>query len=159
MAQGMAILDQSLLDEVFIEPMRPADLEAVMAIEHASYTTPWTANGVLTEIERQITTSLVARRGAQLAGYVFFWIIAGEAHLLNLAVAPELRGRGVGGILLGYMIELCRERRAREAYLEVRVGNAAARALYEKYGFVMTGRRKNYYQEDHEDALTMARSI
>ncbi|HET7041544.1 MAG TPA: ribosomal protein S18-alanine N-acetyltransferase, partial [Gemmatimonadales bacterium] len=92
-----------------------------------------------------------------LAGYTFCREIAGEAELLNLAVAPTARREGIGGRLLAAALAWADGRGARETFLEVRASNQAAIALYERVGFRAVGRRPDYYQHPAEDAILYRR--
>lgn len=97
---------------------------------------------------REISTS-------QLVGYVCLWIVAQEAHVLNLAVHPQRRQRGIGGRLLRYVIDLSRESGVREITLEVRRSNYRAISLYRNLRFQPMGIRRRYYSDTGEDALIM----
>jgi ribosomal-protein-alanine N-acetyltransferase len=91
----------------------------------------------------------------QVAGYCGFWLILDEAHITNIAVHPEFRGKGYGKRLLQYVMERARRLGALKMTLEVRVSNHVAQSLYEKMGFVRSGVRKGYYTDNKEDALIM----
>lgn len=139
-----------------IEAMRLGDLGAVQAIERASFTTPWPAHAYRSELEtNRLAHYLVARVGDEVAAYAGMWLMVDEAHITTFAVAPKWRRRRIGERLLLAMLDLARDRHAREATLEVRLSNLAARRLYEKYGFRPVGLRPRYYSDDNEDALIM----
>jgi len=148
-----------LQDRVVIQPMQDSDLDQVLFIEESSYRQPWTRAGFKTELERFCSVCLVMREVDQVVGYLIFWEIREEIHVLNLAIRPDRRQQGLARLLLEYMFDWGRERGVRRVFLEVRVLNHSARKLYERVGFVMTGRRKNYYAEENEDALVMARNL
>ena len=95
----------------------------------------------------------------QVVGYGGFWFIVDEAHISTIAVHPDWRGQGVGEILFVSMLEQALDLQAVTATLEVRVTNAAAQALYRKYEFEQTGRRKRYYRDNGEDALLMTAEL
>lgn len=136
--------------------MRMADLPEVEAIERASFTTPWPPNAYRSELsENRLASYLVARIGDRVVGYAGMWLMVDEAHITTFAVHPSWRRRRIGERLLLAMLDLAATRRAREATLEVRVSNLAARRLYEKYGFRPVGVRPRYYSDDGEDALVM----
>ena len=95
--------------------------------------------------------------GKQLViGFAGFWIIAGEAHITNIAVRELCRRQGIGELLLISIIELATELNAQLITLEVRASNAAAQSLYYKYGFSQVGLRRGYYSDDREDATLMS---
>ncbi|MEW5721599.1 MAG: ribosomal protein S18-alanine N-acetyltransferase [Thermodesulfobacteriota bacterium] len=148
-----------LLERVTIEPMGVWDLEQVAQIEKASFRRPWPTSGFQVELERGPAVCLVARDGTLVCGYLIFWVIVPEIHILNLAVRPLYRRQGLATLLLEYLFEYGRERGVTEVFLEVRPSNAAAQALYDRLGFRVTGRRRNYYAEDKEDAILMGRRL
>jgi ribosomal-protein-alanine N-acetyltransferase len=136
--------------------MRFTDLEAVQDIERASFTTPWPPHAYRSELEsNRLATYLVVRAGDEVVAYAGMWLMVDEAHLTTFAVHPAWRRRRVGERLLVALLDLAVARRAREATLEVRLSNLAARRLYEKYGFRPVGLRPRYYSDDGEDALIM----
>lgn len=143
------------LDRVTIEPMTYWDLEQVTAIERAAFRRPWKPGGFRTEMERKPSICLVLRDGFTVLGYLIFWVIPPEIHILNIAVHSRARGRGLGSLLMDYLTEYARESKIELIHLEVRPSNAPAIALYKRSGFQLVGRRKNYYVEDKEDALLM----
>jgi ribosomal-protein-alanine N-acetyltransferase len=144
-----------LFADLAFDPMDPLDLAQVLAIERASFRRPWTLEGFRTELNREPAVCRVARRGIMVLGYVIFWLIPPEIHVLNVAVRPDLRGRGLGRRLVDHMLEWGRTHQVEDVFLEVRPSNEPARELYEKVGFVTTGIRRGYYAEDNEDALVM----
>ena len=154
--------DESVPD-VRIEPMRAADLEAVLQIERASFHTPWSRQAFVHELERNRVAGLWVARGARagepraagVVGYLCLWAVADEVHVTNLAVHPEWRGEGIGRLLLGTLLAYHRGQGARRAFLEVRPENAEARRLYEGLGFQEVGRRRGYYVDTGEDALLL----
>jgi ribosomal-protein-alanine N-acetyltransferase len=132
------------------------DLPAVQAIEQASFTSPWPADAYRNEIlGNRMATYLVARSGGDLVGFAGTWLMVDEAHITTFAVHPAWRRQGIGERLLLTVLDVAIARHAREATLEVRLSNVAARRLYEKYGFRPVGLRPRYYTDDGEDALIM----
>jgi ribosomal-protein-alanine N-acetyltransferase len=148
-----------LIERVTVEPMTYWDLEQVASIERASFHRPWQPGGFRTELERKPARCLVVRDGATVLGYLIFWHIPPEIHILNIAIKPDFRGRGLAQLLLDYMFEYGRETGVEEVFLEVRPSNQEAQTLYQGAGFQITGCRKNYYSEDHEDAILMTRRL
>jgi ribosomal-protein-alanine N-acetyltransferase len=149
--------------ELRIEPMRSADLDEVLEIERASFSTPWSREAFRHELERnRVADCWVARKApapgrppGPVIGYACLWVVADEVHVTNLAVAPAHRGRGIGGRLLATLLVHHRARGAARAFLEVRPGNAEARRLYARLGFREVGRRRGYYIDTGEDALLL----
>jgi ribosomal-protein-alanine N-acetyltransferase len=149
-----------------IEPMCEHDLLEVVEIEESTGLSQWGWEAYRAELEKPEALMLVARRlapeeqsGRHLSGYIAARITAGELHVNNIGVWPEARRRGVGGALLGTVLELAARRGAHEAILEVRASNLPARAMYERLGFEVVGERKRYYKGPVEDAKIMTRRL
>jgi len=139
-----------------VDPMTVDDLAAVQDIERRSFLTPWPSHAYRTELEtNRLATYLVARFQGRLVGYGGMWVMVDEAHVTTFAVDPDFRRRGIGERILLALLDVAHARNAREATLEVRLSNIAARRLYEKYGFRPVGLRPRYYSDDKEDALIM----
>lgn len=151
--------ENKFLVTVQFEPMSLDDLNRVMEIECATYSHPWSKKSMQDELDRNFALCRVARINNQVKGYLIAWLIRGEIHLLNLALDPDVKRLGLGGLFLKYLFDWGRKNGAAQVFLEVRESNLPARRLYEKTGFVMIGRRINYYPEEKEDAITMARCI
>ena len=142
--------------KLIIEPMRLDDLEAVHRIELSSFSSPWPPNAYRSELEtNRLASYLVARVDGEIVAYGGMWLMVDEAHITTFAVHPAWRRQRVGERLLLAFLDLAVARHAREATLEVRLSNIAARRLYEKYGFRPVGLRPRYYSDDGEDALIM----
>jgi ribosomal-protein-alanine N-acetyltransferase len=147
-----------------IEPMCAKDLQAVLAIEHASFSLPWTEDMFLQDLARgDLAEILVARspeagEPAPITGFLCYWVVQDEMHINNLAVDPRWRRRGIAMALLRAGLDRARGRGARHAFLEVRASNVAAQALYRRAGFRAAGTRRRYYSHPVEDAVIMRRS-
>ena len=140
--------------------MRPSDLDGVMAIEEVSFPTPWSRAMFIEDFPRSFSDTLVAAgTDDEVLGYAVCWTIEGESHLLNIAVHPERRGRGVGRALLSECIRRAALAGASLIYLEVRAGNEAAQRLYLSMGFAFRGIRKGYYTDTAEDAVVFDREV
>lgn len=146
-----------LKDEPKLAAMAEADLDAVLAIETAIYTHPWT-RGNFADSLRAGYRCCTWRLCGELLGYFVMLAAAGEAHLLNLSVAATAQRRGHGTALLREAMRLARELGARHMYLEVRPSNAAGQALYRRFGFRRIAMRRGYYpaREGREDALVLS---
>lgn len=153
-------------DQLVLRMMRGDDVPAVMAIEKASFEAGWPA----TAFERELTHNQMARYivaeqvsdgGAVggIAGFGGLWLMVDEAHVVTVAVPPQLRGRGIGRLLVHGLIELARDSAMAVATLECRVSNSVARQLYAGYGFYEVGLRKRYYSDNQEDALIMTTEV
>ncbi len=140
--------------------MGPSDLDGVMAIEEVSFPTPWSRGMFLEDFPRDFSDTLVAAGTDDVVlGYAVCWTIAGESHLLNIAVHPARRGQGIGRTLLSECIHRAARARASLIFLEVRAGNEAAQRLYRSMGFVFRGIRKGYYTDTGEDAVILDREV
>jgi ribosomal-protein-alanine N-acetyltransferase len=136
--------------------MTLADLPSVHAIERASFFPPWPDDAYRNELTtNKLATYVVARLDGVVVGFGGIWIMVDEAHITTFAVDPAWRRRSIGQRLLVALLDVSVARRAREATLEVRLSNVAARRLYEKYGFRPVGVRPRYYSDNGEDALIM----
>ena len=143
--------------------MTEHDLLEVVEIEERSGLSRWGWSAYYAELQGQNGLMFVARvvkpleqpQSYNLAGYIVARLTAGEVHINNVAIRDEFRRQGLGCQLLNRILEEGRKREAEAAFLEVRSGNAAAQALYERCGFELLGRRRNYYSDPTEDALTM----
>ncbi|MDI6901298.1 MAG: tRNA (adenosine(37)-N6)-threonylcarbamoyltransferase complex transferase subunit TsaD [Anaerosomatales bacterium] len=142
---------------VRLRPMTPADLPAVLAIERASFSAPWSERLFAEELERTAIDRawIVAERDGAIIGYGGLMVLGPEAHVMNLAVVESARGSGVARELALELMAIAVARGARRLTLEVRERNAAARRLYESLGFTQAGTRPGYYADTGEDALIM----
>lgn len=143
-----------------IRPMRRADLDAVMAIEHEAYPFPWSL-GIFKDCLRVGYRCLVLTERERVCGYSVFSVAVDEAHLLNLCIAGSDRRRGLASLVLEHVMADMALAGADRVYLEVRPSNRAAVRLYAYHGFRKVGRRPGYYPDDEgrEDALVMVRHL
>ncbi|RAU43708.1 MULTISPECIES: ribosomal protein S18-alanine N-acetyltransferase [unclassified Pseudomonas] len=143
-------------DAVTFRRMTEADLDAVLKIEYAAFSHPWT-RGIFLDGLKSYEIWLMFE-GNQQVGHGVINVIIDEAHLLNITVKPESQGRGLGWLLLDKLMKRAFELNGRECFLELRASNQSAYRLYERYGFNEVGRRRDYYPATggREDALVMA---
>ena len=147
----------SPLPEVKIRHGNMDDLPDVVRIENASFSSPWSEISLREELTgRPGTILLIVEWNGRVAGYAGAWVFAGEAHVCTIAVDPELRGHGLGELLLLALLQQALARRVEYSVLEYRVSNMPAAKLYEKLGFSYVHRRKRYYQDNDEDAIVAA---
>jgi ribosomal-protein-alanine N-acetyltransferase len=150
----------SALADWIIEPLATeSDLDAVLAIEEASFTNPWTREMYLAELEnRGVSFCFLARNAdRQVVGFCSFWRVVDELHINNLAVLPQHRRGGAATALLQHVFREGARLGAARATLEVRRSNEAARILYERFGFSVAGTRRAYYSKPVEDAIVLWR--
>ena len=137
--------------------MTTDDIDAVLIREELIFSDPWPRSAFVDVIEEKTWAGLVAEIDGTLVGYACFLIVDVEAHLANIAVAPEYRRKSVAKLLLERILIAVRDRRCEFILLEVRPSNTEALAFYEKYGFQVLYRRPNYYRRPAEEALVMVR--
>jgi ribosomal-protein-alanine N-acetyltransferase len=145
---------------VRIRPGEPADLPAIDRIERASFADPWSQPVLLQELlASALRWPIVVEWENAVAGYLMAWRSADQLHILNIAVDPRLRRRGLGAALLDAALAEARRCGLVEVTLEVRRGNLSALALYRRYGFTQVGERPGYYPDTGEDALILTLSL
>ncbi len=138
-----------------IRPARPADVAAIALLERRCFSDPWSAEAFGAVMRTPGTHVALAEAEGALVAYFVGRTVAGEAEILNLAVALESRRAGVAAALLADGLRALHAAGAREVFLEVRAGNTAAIALYQRHGFRQVGRRARYYSRPVEDALVL----
>lgn len=141
--------------DIIVRNMETDDLDGVLAIERASFPTPWSENMFIEEIHSSLCCDLVAEQNGRLAGYISFIVIPGETQLRNIAVREDVRRCKIASKLMDEMFRISFEKGAKRCSLEVRKSNHSALSMYKKFGFVISGVRPDYYSDTHEDALIM----
>ena len=144
--------------KIKVRPMTEADLDRVLDIETASFPAPWKREHFVAELEARHSFPYVAESDDGIVGYVCLMSLFEEAQILDIAVDPRQRGRGIARMLLEHAISFAQEKGAEVLALEVRASNNAAITLYENCGFVKTGLRQKYY-EGREDAVLMEKRL
>jgi [ribosomal protein S18]-alanine N-acetyltransferase len=144
-----------------LRPAVESDLNQIVQIERDSFADPWTEDSFrrLLGGYSAIFHVIGYPPDKKIAGYVIAFSVGEDAELLNVAVEPTFRGRGLAGQMLDAVLIELSGRGVRNAFLEVRESNRAARALYDSRGFTEIGRRRNYYRRPAEDALVMRRTL
>ena len=140
---------------VRIEELKPYDLDEIIAIEQVSFPTPWPRQVFDMELRSSKSYKRVSKINGTVVGYIIAWKIYDEVHILNLAVHPEHRRKGIGRGLLTDCLGHFSDKGIKSAILEVRVRNKNAINLYETAGFRSIGLRRKYYSDTGEDALVM----
>lgn len=138
-----------------VERMTAAQLDGVCALENACFVHPWSRQSLQESLENDNALFFAATENGEVIGYIGMSYVLDEGYLYNVAVAPHYRRRGVGSALIRTLVTWCKKENFAFLTLEVRQGNAAARSLYEAFGFVKVGERKNYYTEPTENAVLM----
>lgn len=150
----------SVTHGLVVEPASFADLDDIMAIEHASFSAPWSREAFAAEFNGNAFSHLLVARltttaDSRLAGYCCFWIVFEEVRILNFAVGHEHRRQGIGTQLLSDALTIGSREGATRALLEVRSSNVDAQVFYQRFGFRPYGRRTAYYTNPVEDAILM----
>ena len=135
------------------EALGADDITGVMGLERMCFRTHWTREQFLLGLQRRAFRILGVREREVLVAYAAFSIIAGEMEIMNIAVHPFYRRKGLAKRLLADVLAVCRDEGVLQGFLEVRRSNAGAIDLYGKFGFIQVGTRTNYYPDNHEDAL------
>jgi len=135
----------------------PADLDAVAALEAASFTNPWTRDMLERELRQPNVARIYVLRTAShpVAAFCACWFVYDEVHINIVAVEPDLRRQGLATMLMRHLLAEAAREGARRALLEVRRSNEPALRLYEALGFIVAGVRRNYYTHPDEDALVL----
>ncbi|MCI6692295.1 MULTISPECIES: ribosomal protein S18-alanine N-acetyltransferase [unclassified Clostridium] len=141
--------------------MTNKDVNGVFNISNACFSMPWSIESIEGEINNPLAKYIVARDEDSnlVVGFVGIWIVVGEGSITNIAVHPDYRKQGIGAKLLESLINLCTHLDCSLINLEVRASNYPAQNLYEKYGFVVDGLRKGYYEDNKEDAILMTKYL
>ena len=146
-------------EPIKLDLMKREDIDQVLAIEQASFSMPWSRNLFLSEFRSPIISNLIVALAdvseRTVFGFTVFWLVEDEMHILNLAVKPEFRRKGIARRLVLAALKRGHDKGAKRAFLEVRVSNVAAQKLYSNLGFSGIGVRRDYYDSPIEDAVLM----
>ena len=140
---------------MILEKMNASHVAQIAQLEKICFSDPWSERSVASELENKLSCWLVAMEGEQVAGYIGSQTVCGETDMMNVAVHPDHRRKGIAEALILALIAELKTMESHCLTLEVRASNAPAIALYEKLGFSEIGRRKNYYRNPREDALIL----
>jgi len=135
--------------------MAQDDIDQVVQVEENSFNNPWSKQSFCEEAANPVAYYLLSLTAGEIIGYVGVWFILDEAHITNVAVLPEYRKQGIGGQMMREILRIAKNNGAVAMTLEVRPSNVSALALYNKLGFVSEGIRKQYYEDNGEDAIIM----
>ena len=140
-------------------PMTAALVGEVALLEQICFSDPWSREALAAELNEPTSAWLVAVEGKRPVGYIGLRIVEDEGEIVNLAVSPGWRKKGVGAALLGTVLDFAAFQGVQKVWLEVRESNTAARKLYEKAGFAAVGKREKYYSAPVEDAVMMMKEL
>lgn len=138
-----------------IDRMRKQDAESLAELDKLCFAVPWSKKSFEEEAENDLAVYFIARENEKIIGYGGVWKVSGEGQITNIAVHPEYRKRKIASAILECIIEECNDTYG--IILEVRESNMPAIGLYEKYGFIKAGIRKNFYHSPEENGITMVR--
>ncbi len=140
---------------IVITEMTKDHVRAIADLEKLCFSDPWPVAGIEPELKNPLSYWLVALDGERVAGYIGSQSVCGEADMMNVAVSPDYRRRGIAQRLIEGLVAGLKEKAITSLSLEVRASNGPAIALYDKLDFVQVGRRPNYYRNPKEDALIL----
>ncbi|TXL65614.1 ribosomal-protein-alanine N-acetyltransferase [Cerasibacillus terrae] len=144
------------MDKLVIRKMEETDIEPILEVEAASFPDPWSKDILYQEIvKNSFAHYYVMLMDEKYIGYVGLWIVMDDAQITNIAILPAYRGRKLGEKLFDFAVKQAIQLGVRRLSLEVRVSNIAAQRMYQKFGLVPGGIRKNYYKNNQEDAIVM----
>ena len=135
--------------------MTQSHVSQVAQLEAQCFSMPWSENAIGGELTNPLALWVVAVEDGTVAGYIGSQSVMGEADMMNLAVHPEYRRRGIGRALVQTLVSMLWSKGVTSLTLEVRASNESAIALYTQLGFTQVGRRPNYYKNPREDALIL----
>ena len=140
---------------MILEKMHPSHVAQIAELEKICFSDPWSERSIASELDNKLAFWLVATEGENVAGYIGSQTVMDETDMMNVAVHPDFRRRGIAEALVNGLVDALKTQGSHCLTLEVRASNAPAIALYEKLGFSEIGRRKNYYRNPREDALIL----
>ena len=140
---------------MILEKMNPAHVAQIAELEKICFSDPWSERSIASELDNKLAFWLVATEGETVAGYIGSQTVMDETDMMNVAVHPDFRRKGIAEALVNALVDHLKKIGSHCLTLEVRASNAPAISLYEKLGFAEIGRRKNYYRNPREDALIL----
>lgn len=140
-----------------IIPMNESHVAQVAALEKQCFSDPWSENSVASELENPLSLWLIAEEDGAVCGYVGSQTVLDETDMMNIAVHPDCRRKGIAAALITELVSRLKARGSRVLRLEVRESNFSAITLYEALGFTQLGLRKNYYRNPKENALILGK--
>ncbi len=134
------------------------DVDGIFLVETETFSVPWSKESIAHDLEDTERTLylIMEDEEEQIIGYAGAWLVADEGQITNIAIRPQFRREGYGGVLVRSLLKEIWKRGMTEIFLEVRISNIAALTLYRRLGFTVKGIRKNYYSDPQEDAYIMS---
>ena len=143
------------MTDFLIEKMSPSHVGEIARLEKECFSTPWSEDGLKSELNNAFARFFVATYAGEIAGYVGAHNVLGEVYITNVAVFEKFRRKGVAKKLIDALLESAKAENGNFVTLEVRKSNIPAVSLYEKCGFEKVGERKNFYEKPRENAVLM----
>jgi len=140
---------------MIITNMNQSHVTQVAEMEKLCFSDPWSERSIASELDNPLSLWLVAEENGKVLGYVGSQTVIDESDMMNIAVHPDCRRRGIANALITQLIEGLKKKGSRMLTLEVRTSNTSAISLYSGFGFAQVGLRKNYYRNPKEDALIL----
>ena len=140
---------------MILTKMKPEHVAQIAELEKLCFCDPWSETSIASQLENELAYWLVALDGNTVAGYIGSQTVMGETDMMNVAVHPDYRRKGVGETLVNGLVAILKELGSRCLTLEVRASNVPAQKLYEKLGFSLVGKRPRYYRNPREDAYIL----
>ena len=140
---------------LILKEMDFSDLEGVYEVSSLSLKETWSLNSIEKELNNKLATYIVCLEDSKVLGFAGSWLIASEGQITNIAVHPNSRGKGIGKYLMEKLIFVLKNKGCTDITLEVRKSNIIAQNLYKSLGFKQEGIRKNFYEDNKEDAIIM----
>jgi ribosomal-protein-alanine N-acetyltransferase len=147
------------VEDISIRRMSRADIEEVVRLEKLCFSDPWSKSSFEHELINRFSIPLVVKSGNRIVGYSCLWLIFEQMEIATIGVSPELRRKGIGGMMMSWILKEAKRNGCTNVILSVRESNIAAINLYRKFGFADLDRRKNYYRVPEEDAIVMVKSL
>ena len=140
---------------MIITKMNESHVQQIANLEKLCFNDPWSVNSIASELNNNLAVWLVALENDEVVGYVGSQTVLDGSDMMNIAVSPDHRRKGIAEALIDELVHQLQERNSRCLILEVRASNTPAINLYTKLGFIEIGCRRNYYRNPREDALIL----
>jgi len=147
------------VEHIAVQRMSREDVEEVARLEKLCFSDPWSKSSFEHELTNRFSIPLVVKSGSTIVGYCCLWHVYEQMEIATIAVAPEFRGKGVGGMMMRWIVEEAARQGCSSVVLSVRESNLTAIRLYRRFGFVQLDRRKGYYRLPDEDAIIMIKAV
>jgi ribosomal-protein-alanine N-acetyltransferase len=142
-----------------IQRMSREDVDEVARLEKLSFSDPWSRSSFEHELTNRFSIPLVVKSGSTVVGYCCLWHVYEQMEIATIATAPEFRGKGLGALMMRWILDEAARRGCSSVVLSVRESNLTAIRLYRRFGFAELDRRRRYYRLPEEDAIIMTKAL